>query len=171
MSIVAECLANDVLWNALSSIATIAATVTALYLARRDNIKRMNVVLIWDQIGNYQHTLYISNIGNKPIPMKSISLYYKRKLFFNSNVLEDFKTNTFGRYLLLPNTSQKINLDSGAMMIAGVKRPDGNRRVLVPKVKIVICDMSGKTYVFWQKMQEAKIAEAIFGTAFFPKED
>ena len=171
MDVVADFVCNSVFWDALSSVATIAATVTALYLARRDNIKRMDAVLIWDQIENYKPALYISNICNKPIPMKYISLYYKGKRFFNSNVLEDFKTNTFSRYLLLPNASQKINLDPHAIKITGVKRPIGNRRVFVPKVKIIIRDMSGKTYVFRQKMQEAKMGEAIFGAAFFSKED
>lgn len=171
MDVVADFVCNGVFWDALSSVATIAATFTALYLARRDNIKRMDAVLIWDQIENYKPALYISNIGNKPIPMKSISLYYKGKLFFNSNVLEDFKTNTFSRYLLLPNASQKINLDPHAIKITGVKRPNGNKSVFVPKVKIIIRDMSGKTYVFRQKMQEAKMGEAIFGAAFFSKED
>lgn len=171
MEAIIATLSSDIFWNALSSLATIAATITALYLACRDNQKRMDAVLIWDQIEKYQPALYISNIGNKPIPIKTISLYYKGKLFFNSNVLEDFKTNTFSRYLLLPNTSQKINLDPHEVKITGVKRPNGNRKVFVPKVKIIVRDMSGKTYVFRQKMQEAKMGEAIFGAAFFAKED
>lgn len=171
MSVVAECLTNDVLWNALSSIATIAATITALYLARRDNLKRMDAVLIWDQIENYQPALFISNIGNKPIPVKTISLYYKGKIIFVSNVLEDFRTNTFSRYLILPNSSQKINLDPNSLKITGVRRPNVHRKMFVPKIKIKIQDMSGRKYIFRQKMQEAKMGEAIFGAALFSGEE
>ena len=109
MNVVSDVVCNGVFWDALSSVATIAATITALYLARRDNVKRMDVVLIWDQIEHYQPALFISNIGTKPIPLKNISLYYQGRLIFNSNVLEDFRTNTFSRYLILPNTSQKTS--------------------------------------------------------------
>lgn len=171
MEMVANFVSNGVFWDALSSLATIAATITALYLARRDNIKRMDAVLIWDSIEHYQPALYISNIGIKPIPLKNISLYYQGKNIFNSNVLEDFRTNTFSRYLLLPNTSQKICLDPNSIKITGVKNPNRNKKIFTPTIKIKIRDMSGKTYIFRQKMQESKMGEAIFGAALFSGEE
>ena len=171
MNVVSDVVCNGVFWDALSSVATIAATITALYLARRDNVKRMDVVLIWDQIEHYQPALFISNIGTKPIPLRNISLYYQGRLIFNSNVLEDFRTNTFSRYLILPNTSQKICIEPDLIKITGVKNPNGNKKVFVPKIKIKIQDMSGKIYVFRQKMQESKMGEAIFGAALFSREE
>lgn len=46
-------------WNALSAIGSILASVTALWLARREHIKRIEAMLIWDAIEYYEPALLL----------------------------------------------------------------------------------------------------------------
>lgn len=154
-------------WNALSAIGSILASVTALWLARREHIKRIEAMLIWDAIEYYEPALLLFNIGRVPIAIRTIQLSYQGREFFKSDALEDFKSDSYGKYIIDPNSLKKIRLDENELRITGVKHPGLNKKVFVPRVTIRIWDMAGKEFTFRQKMTEQKMGEAIFGAAFF----
>lgn len=154
-------------WNALSAIGSILASVTALWLARREHIKRIEAMLIWDAIEHYEPVLFLFNIGNVPIAIRTIQLSYQGREFFKNDALEDFKSDSYGKYIINPNSSKKIRLDENELRITGVRHPYLNKKVFVPRVTIRIRDIAGKKFTFRQKMTERKMGEAILGAAFF----
>ena len=111
--------------------------------------------------------LLLFNIGRVPIAIRTIQLSYQGREFFKSDALEDFKSDSYGKYIIDPNSSKKIRLDENELRITGVKHPGLNKKVFVPRVTIRIWDMAGKEFTFRQKMTEQKMGEAIFGAAFF----
>lgn len=154
-------------WNALSALGSISASAIALWLARRDYTKHMTGLLIWDVIECYEPTLLLFNTGRVPIAVRTIQLSYQGHEFFRSNALEDFKSDSYGKYIIGPNSSKKIRLDKDELKIKCVKHPNRNQTVFAPRVTIRIWDVTGKKFTFRQKMTEQKMGEAIFCAAFF----
>lgn len=167
MEKIIQFLSCDTLWSALSALGTIAASVVALWLAPRDHTKHMTGLLVWDRIEYYEPILMLFNTGNIPIAIKTIQLSYKGREFFRSNALEDYKSDSYGKYIIESNSSQKIRLDKDAIKITGVKHPNRNLKIFAPVVTIRIWDVTGKKFTFRQKMTEAKMGEVIFGAALF----
>lgn len=150
-------------WDALSAIGTLGATIVALWLALRDTSKRLSILFIWDAIEFYCPVIILSNIGIIPIAVKRITLSYNHKTFFENNVLNDFKADSYSKYLIKGGESKKMKLDADSFQICRSSKPSSRRRY----VKVTVEDMEGKKYTCRQDLKESKLEEAIFGASFF----
>lgn len=154
-------------WEAVSALGTIMASGIALWLARRDHAKYMSALLIWDRVEKYVPTLLLFNTGNIPIAVKSIKLTYRGKKIYECNAFEDTKAGGYEKYIIKPNDSNKLTLNSDSITITGVKYPNRHQRIFVPRVTICVCDVAGKRFVFHQRISDGKMGEAIFGHILF----
>lgn len=61
----------------LSAIATLGATVLALWLAGHDKVQKIDAVFLWDYSTENHPLLYLKNIGHKAVVLKNIIVRYK----------------------------------------------------------------------------------------------
>lgn len=142
-------------WEAVSALGTIMASGIALWLARRDRTKHMSALLIWDRVEKYVPTLLLFN------------LTYRGKRIYECNAFEDTKAEGYEKYIIKPNDSNKLTLNSDSITITGVKYPNRYQRFFVPRVTICVCDVAGKRFAFHQRISDGKMGEAIFGHILF----
>ena len=148
-----------IFWDAASSIATVAATGLALWLALRDNIRRIDALLVWDQVELYQPILFLYNSGNIPIAIKSIDISYKKESVFSLDALKDYHKEKYDVFLVAPGEMRRINLSTEAISVTKRYKWNTNRKFPDPHLKITIKDMRGKKYAVRQRMSENQMAE------------
>lgn len=146
-----------IFWDAASSIATVAATGLALWLAVRDNIRRIDALLVWDQVELYQPILFLYNSGNIPIAIKSIDISYKT--VFSLDALKDYHKEKYDVFLIAPGEMRRINLSTEDISVTKRYKWNTNRKFPDPHLKITIKDMRGKKYAVRQRMSENQMAE------------
>ena len=148
-----------IFWDAASSIATVAATGLALWLAVRDNIRRIDALLVWDQVELYQPILFLYNSGNIPIAIKSIDISYKNESVFSLDALKDYHKEKYDVFLIAPGEMRRINLCTEDISVTKRYKWNTNRKFPDPHLKITIKDMRGKKYAVRQRMSENQMAE------------
>lgn len=148
-----------IFWDAASAIATVAATILALWLALRDNVKRIDALFIWDEIELYQPILFLHNGGNLPIAIEHISIAYKGEELFSINALKGYKKEKFDDFLVHPGELRRLNLSTDKVVVSTKYKWTPKRKCIEPRIKITIKDMRGKKYVIRQRMSENQMAE------------
>lgn len=148
-----------IFWNAASAIATVAATVLALWLALRDNVKRLDALFVWNQIELYQPILFLHNSGNIPIAIEHIRVTYKNEEIFTLDVLKGYKHEKFDDFLVPPGELRRINLSTEGVAVTKRYKWTAKRKHFEPRIKITIKDIRGKKYVVRQRMSENQMAE------------
>ena len=148
-----------IFWDAASSIATVAATVLALWLALRDSVKRIDALFIWDEIELYQPILFLHNNGNIPIAIESISITFKGEEIFTLNALKGYKKEKFDNFLVQPGELRRLNLSADEVFVSQKYKWTPKSKRIEPRIKITIKDIRGKKYVIRQKMSENQMAE------------
>ena len=148
-----------IFWDAASSIATVAATGLALWLAMRDSVKRIYALFVWDQVELYQPILFLYNSGNIPIAIKSIDISYKNETVFSLDALKDYHKEKYDVFLIAPGEMRRINLSTEDISVTKRYKWNTNRKFSDPHLKITIKDMRGKKYAVRQRMSENQMAE------------
>ena len=148
-----------IFWDAASSLATVAATGLALWLAMRDSVKRIDALFVWDQVELYQPILFLYNSGNIPIAIKSIDISYKNETVFSLDALKDYHKEKYDVFLIAPGEMRRINLSTEDISVTKRYRWNTNRKFPDPHLKITIKDMRGKKYAVRQRMSENQMAE------------
>lgn len=151
------------LWEALSAVGTVGATIVALRLARKDAIKRLDVLFIWDAVEHYRPFLLLSNLGTIPIAISKITFFYDKEVICEYNVLDDFRADYCGEYLIKGGEIKKKVFNASDFKFENSKKSSKK----LGNLKIIVQDMSGKKYIYRQKMERDKLLEIFFGVGAF----
>lgn len=154
----------SIFWDAASSLATVAATGLALWLAVRDNVKRIDALFVWVEVECYQPILFLCNSGKIPIPIEQISITCKGEVIFSVNSLKGNTSDKFDDFILPPGELRRLNLSTDGVSISDRYKWKNQPHRLPMRIKITIKDMRGKKYVFRQKISENQMAENEVGT-------
>lgn len=65
--------------NLVSAVGTVGATLVALYLALRENMRHVDGTFIWEASTEYQPTLLVQNTSTRIIVIDSIKIKYRGK--------------------------------------------------------------------------------------------
>ncbi len=168
------------IWDALSAIGTVSATIIALWLAFDGRKKKLSASFIWAGVEEYQAKLLVSNPSSKIIVINTISLKYQYKMYPAVDLLTDFHYKDL--YTLLPNEAKEIpiRMPTGLhdnLHIKEMKHKDGitldnaylKQSGKKRRLAILITDNCGKKYRIVQKYSVSDLLSLFFGEALFRK--
>lgn len=132
------------IWTILSTIATVIATVTALYLSVNPRKRKLNIVFYYKSYTDDTPKVIVTNVGNKVIIINSISLYGENWGYQENFIDEDF-TGNIRNITLAPGQREVVELDATRLWHDYSHAPFTLKRE-TEKVKILIIDAEGKKY-------------------------
>lgn len=148
------------LWDVLTAIGTIGATVMAVVLAVRSSRKQLDCALVWDSTTELQPKLVMCNTGMRTIVIKSIKIKYKRQ-----NVLQLDMTNIYRASLLssvvLPNQYQCI--EKLPKMDFPLSEPETEESRKKQELVIETRDIDGTCYISKQETRDEELSFLLFG--------
>ena len=146
--------------NIASTVATVGATVLALWLALRENLRRVDAVFVWGSPTEYQPMLFVQNIGNRAIVVDRIIVKYKRKQVCNI----DFFASLYLRdsAIIKAHEDKEIPIDPNLMNIC-IPRNQKKKYTL----KVTVSPRQGRKFVTKQKYSYDVLGELLFGSAFW----
>jgi len=147
------------IWDALSAIGTIGATIVALWLGLRKPRKQLDIVCVWDYITKSKPVVYLYNPTLCAIAIKSIEIMYNKKqiafLELTKNVASDYNgvitSNEIKEYVF-------DNLDLTCVSVF-----DGSTDHLNHKLKIIVKDVYDKKYVKTSNVIESEVKKQKVG--------
>lgn len=141
------------IWEALSAIGTIGATIVALWLGLRKPRKKLDIVLVWDYITKSKPVVYLSNPTLYTIAIKSIEIIYNKKRVVYLELTKNVLSNYNG--IITSNETKEFVFEN--MDLTCVSIFDDSTDDLKHKLEIIVKDVSNNKYIKKLNVQEREV--------------
>lgn len=149
--------------NLATAIGTIGATLVALYLALKGNMRHVDGTFIWEASTEYQPTLLVQNTSTRIIVVDSIEIKYRGKQVGVIKASDDKKL------------AQQAIIEAGQIKripinIAYLKIGDLPNRQKRHCLKVIIKLRNGRRHTSKQKYSYDELLGLVFGQALFSED-
>lgn len=142
------------------AIGTVGATIVALWLARKDNQRRIDGMFVWNATTEYQPILLVRNISKRISVIKSIEMRYLKTTICSINISEHFDVSKFA--ILHPNKCFEIPICKYMQMPKPPKTEKNKYRL-----KVAIRQWNGRRYSFSTRLSYEEFQTRFFGQKLF----
>ena len=148
--------------NLVSAVGTVGATLVALYLALKGNMRHVDGTFIWEASTEYQPTLLVQNTSTRIIVIDSIEIKYRGKRIGVINASDDLK---LARQAITEGGQiKKIPISIAHLNIKDV--PNRKKRHCL---KVIIKLRNGHRHISKQKYSYDELLGLVFGQRLFEK--
>lgn len=149
--------------NLVSAAGTVGATLVALYLALRENMRHVDGTFIWEASTEYQPTLLVQNTSSRIIVIDSIEIKYHGKRVGIIRTSEDKKLAQ--QAIIEAGRVNKIPINILYLDIQDL--PNRKKRHCL---KVIIKLRSGRRHTSKQKYSYEELLGLVFGKKLFSKD-
>lgn len=149
--------------NLASAIGTVGATLVALYLALKGNMRHVDGTFIWEASTEYQPTLLVQNTSTRIIVIDSIEIKYSGKQVGIIKASDDRKLAQHA--IIEAGQIKKIPINILYLDIQDL--PNRKKRHCL---KVIIKLRSGRRHTSKQKYSYDELSFLVFGQAFFAED-
>ena len=148
--------------NLASAIGTVGATLVALYLALKGNMRHVDGTFIWEASTEYQPTLLVQNTSTRIIVVDSIEIKYRGKQVGIIKASDDRKLAQ--QAIIEAGQIKKIPIDIRYLDIQDL--PNRNKRHCL---KVIIKLRNGRRHISKQQYSYNELLGLVFGQRLFSK--
>ena len=149
--------------NLASAIGTVGATLVALHLALRENMRHVDGTFIWEASTEYQPTLLVQNTSSRIIVIDSIEIKYRSKQAAIIKASDDRKLAQ--QAIIEAGQIKKIPIDIRYLDIQ-----DLQNRKKRHCLKVIIKLRSGRRHISKQNYSYDELLGLVFGQALFSED-
>lgn len=146
--------------NLASAIGTIGATLLALYLALKENMRHIDGTFLWEVSTDYQPTLLVQNTSSRIVVIDSIEIkYHGRRV----SIIRASDDRGLAKHSIIEaGMIKKIPIN---IIYLDIKEQSNRKKRQC--LKVVIKLRNGRKYTSKQKYSYDEMAELLFGQALF----
>jgi len=146
--------------NLASAVGTVGATLVALFLALKGNMRHVDRSFIWEAATNYQPTLLVQNTSSRIIVIDSIEIKYRGK---RVGIIKASDDPTLAEQAIIEaGQIKKIQVNSINLDIKDI--PSRKKRYYL---KVTIKLRNGRRHTSKQKYSYDELLGLVFGQALF----
>ena len=149
--------------NLASAIGTVGATLVALYLALKGNMRHVDGTFIWEASTEYQPTLLVQNTSTRIIVIDSIEIKYSGKQVGIIKASDDRKLAQ--QAIIEAGQIKKIPIDIRYLDIQ-----DLSNRKKRHCLKVIIKLRNGRRHTSKQKYSYDELLGLVFGQKLFSED-
>lgn len=146
--------------NLASAIGTVGATLVALYLALKGNMRHVDGTFIWEASTEYQPTLLVQNTSTRIIVVDSIGIKYRGKQVGIIKASDDKKLAQ--QAIIEAGQIKRIPINIAYLNIEDL--PNRKKRHCL---KVIIKLRNGRRHTSKQKYSYDELLGLVFGQALF----
>lgn len=149
--------------NLASAIGTVGATLVALYLALKGNMRHVDGTFIWEASTEYQPTLLVQNTSTRIIVVDSIEIRYRGKQVGIIKASDDKKLAQ--QAIIEAGQIKRIPINIAYLNIEDL--PNRKKRHCL---KVIIKLRNGRRHTSKQKYSYDELLGLVFGQALFSED-
>ena len=149
--------------NLATAIGTIGATLVALYLALKGNMRHVDGTFIWEASTEYQPTLLVQNTSTRIIVVDSIEIKYRGKQVGIIKASDDKKLAQ--QAIIEAGQIKRIPINIAYLNIEDL--PNRKKRHCL---KVIIKLRNGRRHTSKQKYSYDELLGLVFGQALFSED-
>ena len=146
--------------NLASAIGTVGATLVALYLALKGNMRHVDGTFIWEASTEYQPTLLVQNTSTRIIVVDSIGIKYRGKQVGIIKASDDKRLAQ--QAIIEAGQIKRIPINIAYLNIEDL--PNRKKRHCL---KVIIKLRNGRRHTSKQKYSYDELLGLVFGQALF----
>lgn len=149
--------------NLASAVGTVGATLVALYLALKGNVRYVDGTFIWEASTEYQPTLLVQNTSTRIIVVDSIEIKYRGKQVGIIKASDDKKLAQ--QAIIEAGQIERIPINIAYLNIEDL--PNRKKRHCL---KVIIKLRNGRRHTSKQKYSYDELLGLVFGQALFSED-